>query len=128
VYVRNQRSKAPQCIHRPETWRIWAGQRLNPAACRTVAGAPGSVGSAGPGGHEEGLRRTREWPQGYSWTPTLSIDSVVNVGTVSARRIPFGGGQARRLLIAPFRGGAVVLVRAGESPVNRSGFYEGSCC
>ena len=35
-----------------------------------------------PGGHGEGLRRTRGWPLGHSWAPTLSRESVVNVGTV----------------------------------------------
>jgi hypothetical protein len=74
-----------------------------------------------PDGHEEGLRRTRGWPQGYSWAPTLSIDSVVNVGTVPAYPVRGWGGQARRLPVALARGGAVVLVRAGESPAHGEG-------
>src|SRR5437763_453178 len=73
-----------------------------------------------PDGHEEGLRRTRGWPQGYSWAPTLSIDSVVNVGTVPTHPA-LTGGQARRLLAASVRGGAVVLVRAGESSAHGEG-------
>jgi hypothetical protein len=121
VYVRNQRSKAPQCIHRPETWRIWAGTRLNLAAGRTAAGTLGRCVEGRPGGHEECLRRTRGWPQGYSWAPALSIDSVVNVGTVLARPVRGLGGQARRLPTASDRGGAAVLVRAGESPVHGEG-------
>jgi Transposase, Mutator family len=47
VYVRNQRSKAPQCIHQLETWRIWAGKRHNLTAYRTAVGAPGPVVPAG---------------------------------------------------------------------------------
>ncbi len=47
VYVRNQRSNAPQCNHQLQTWRIWAGKRHTPAAFRTVAGAPGPVVPAG---------------------------------------------------------------------------------
>ena len=46
AYVRNQRSKAPQCIHRPKTWRTWAGTRFNLAAGRTAAGTSGLGGPA----------------------------------------------------------------------------------
>ena len=101
-------------------WRIRAEKRHNPAAARTAAGTLGSGQCDGPGGHEEGLRRTCGWPQGYSWAPTLSIDSVVNVGTVPSCPAPVGG-QARRLPVAAERGGAAVLVRAGESPVHGEG-------
>lgn len=41
--------------------------------------------------------------------------SVVNVGTVPAHPAPWRGGQARRLLVASVRGGAAVLVGAGEA-------------
>jgi hypothetical protein len=121
VYVRNQRSNAPQCIHRPETWRIWAGQRHNSAVFRTAAGTLGRVS----------LSRF-EWPRGrsaaYSWMAAgakLGTDPVnrfvVNVGTDLAHPALLRGGQARRLLTVPGRGGVAVLVGAGESPVHGEG-------
>jgi hypothetical protein len=115
VYVRNQRSNASQFDPPARTWRIWAGQRHNSVAIRSAIGTPRPVDIAGRGGHEESLRRTRGWLQGHSWAPTLSIDSVVNVGTVPAHPVPVWGGQARRLPVASVRGGAAVLVRAGKA-------------
>jgi hypothetical protein len=59
AYVRNQRSKAPQCIHRPEIWRTWAGTRFNLAAGRTAAGT--SRAAVPPPGWPRGR------PAAYSW-------------------------------------------------------------
>ena len=78
----------------------WAA--ANSGGWMSPAGAPGRGGVARPGGHGEGLRRTRGWPLGHSWAPTPSRESVVNVGTVPAPPVRpasrVGGGQARRQL------------------------------
>ena len=97
------------------TWRMWAGQRHNLTANRYVVGTPRLFEIVSRGGHEEGLRRTRGWPQGHSWAPIPSIESMVNVGTavMHPRRVVVG--QARRRPIASQRGGAAVVVRAGEA-------------
>src|SRR5262249_4744275 len=98
---------------------MWAGLRRTLTWISSCVGAPGRGFVARPGGHGEGLRRTRGWLLGHSWAPTLSRESVVNVGTVlvppvrPASRV--GGGKARRQLMASVRGGAVVVVRGRES-------------
>lgn len=63
--------------------------------------------------------------QGHSWTPNLSNEHEVNVGTVLVAPHPlaFGlvGGKARRRLMPLGRGGGPVVVRAGESPAHGEG-------
>ena len=75
--------KAPQAKPPARTWRMWAGLRRTLMWISSCVGAPGRGDEVSrPGGHGEGLRRTRGWPLGHSWAPTLSRESVVNVGTV----------------------------------------------
>lgn len=56
---------------------------------------------------------------GYSWVPTLSIGSAVNVGTIPAvpgpRRRLRCGGKARHRPMLPGWGGGPVVVRDRES-------------
>jgi hypothetical protein len=99
--VRNQRHKAPQAHPPARTWQMRAGSRRTSTGCMSPVEAPGRSDINRPGGHEEGLRRTRGWPLGHSWAPTLSSESVVNVGTVPVfphrPASQVGGGKARRL-------------------------------
>ena len=86
------------------------------AGCRVT---PGPVNVAGreatPKVCGVGVAR----PQGHSRAPRPSIDLVANVGTARTPPAPLagqvGGGQVRRPLVAPGRGGAAVVVRGRES-------------
>jgi hypothetical protein len=65
-------------------------------------------------------------PQGQSWAPPSSSESSVNTGTVlalaSLPRIRRGGrGWVHRRPIGSGRGGAAVVLRAGESPAHGEG-------
>ena len=78
---------------------------------------PGEV--AGPGGHEEGLRRTRGDAAGAKLATDPVDRCAVNVGSVFGRSrrldIQVSSGSARRRLSGQGRGGAVVVVRGRES-------------
>jgi hypothetical protein len=84
-----------------------------------VCGDSGGHSLCARGGHGEGLRRTRGEAAGEKLGTTPADRHMVNVG--SARVPPFpphgqwGGGQARRRLMASGRGGAPVVVRGQES-------------
>ena len=64
-------------------------------------------------------------PPGYSWAPAPPERTSANVGSGSVPPGPawvlLAGGQARRPLWASGRGGAAVVLRAGESPVHGEG-------
>ena len=80
-----------------------------------------------PRGHEESLRRTHGDAAGAQLATSLTDRSVVNVGTVLALPSPPpGGGQARRRLLAPGRGGVLVVVGAQESRAHGEGGQPGS--
>jgi hypothetical protein len=72
-----------------------------------------------PGGHEEGLRRTRGEAAGEELGTAPVNRCVANVGTRLGLPIPpasqAGGGQVRRRLMTPGGGGAPVVVRGRES-------------
>jgi hypothetical protein len=62
---------------------------------------------------------------GNSWAPDSPTGQMVNVGTAwwspGSSCCQHGGGEAHRRLMAAGRGGACVVVRAGESPVHGEG-------
>jgi hypothetical protein len=75
----------------------------------------------GPGGHREGLRRSRGNAAGVEPGASPVDRATVNVGTTSIpfhRLIPAGGGVVDRPDAGRRMGwgGAVVVLRAGESP------------
>jgi hypothetical protein len=78
-----------------------------------------------PGGHDEGLRRSRGEAAGEELGTTPVNRSAVNVGTTSGPPSPpvsqAGGGQARRRLSAPRWGGVPVVVRGRESRLQGEG-------
>ena len=90
-----------------------------------VRGDSGGHSLCARGGHEEGLRRTRGEAAGEKLDTAPADRHMVNVG--SARMPPFpphgqwGGGQARRRLMASGRGGAPVVVRGQESCLHGEG-------
>jgi len=86
---------------------------------------PPTAVHAGGGGHEEGLRRTRGEAAGEKLGAAPVDRHMVNMGTVPASpvrpRSRRGGGQARRQLMGPGRGGAAVVLRARESRAHGEG-------
>jgi hypothetical protein len=78
-----------------------------------------------PGGHEEGLRRTRGEAAGEKLGATPVDRHMVNVGTAlelpSCPAIQVGRGRARRQPMVWGRDGAAVVLGAGESPVQGEG-------
>jgi len=115
VYVRNQRRNAPQvatssnladlgwaAVHarRVLVGDFWAGI--------DVAGREATLKCCGVG-----VAR----PQGYSWAPTPSNESRVNVGTVRRRppRVGERGWAGASSAVDVGRGGASVVVRGRES-------------
>ncbi len=71
-------------------------------------------------------------PRGHSRAPTPTIEQRANMGTVPAppacRASSSGGGLGPARPIGPGRGGAAVVLRAGESPAHGEGrqwFREG---
>lgn len=76
-------------------------------------------------GYEEGLRRTRGEAAGEELDAAPVDRRMVNMGTVPVLpvrpRIRRGGGQARRQLTGPGRGGAAVVLRARESRAHGEG-------
>jgi hypothetical protein len=90
-----------------------------------VGGDSGGHSLCARGGHEEDLRRTRGEAAGEKLGTTPADRHMVNVG--SARMLPFpphgqwGGGQARRRLMASGCGGAPVVVRGQESCLHGEG-------
>jgi hypothetical protein len=62
---------------------------------------------------------------GNSWAPDSSTGQIVNVGTAWWSPSPLlcqsGGGKAHRRLMTAGRGGAFVVVGAGESPAHGEG-------
>jgi hypothetical protein len=65
------------------------------------------------------LRYRRARPAGEKLGTEPADRTAVNVGTRPAS--PFCWGEAQRRLMAPGGGGALVVVRAGESPVHGEG-------
>jgi hypothetical protein len=82
---------------------------------------PGPACSSGPGGHGEGLRRSRGDAAGVEPGASPVDRAIVNVGTTRYRSIALfpAGDEAVDRPDAGRRvrwGGAVVVLRAGESP------------
>lgn len=120
VYERNQCQSSLSDSTAP-TWWIWADQQCTPAP----------PGDSGPGkclrqgGHEESLRRTRGEAAGAQLGTSPANRLCGERGnhplppSPPARQV--GSGQARCRLSAPRWDGALVVVRAGESPAHGEG-------
>ena len=75
-------------------------------------------------GHTESLRRKCGDAAGTELGTSLVNRRVVNVGSVMVLPDPppsWGGGKARRQLMAPWRGGVLVVVRGRESRLHGEG-------
>jgi hypothetical protein len=120
VYERNQR-QSPSSDSPAPTWRIWAEQQCTPAS----AGDSRTGRRLRHGGHEESLRRTRGEAAGAqlgtSPADRLSVERGNHPPPPSSSAKPAGDGQARCRLLASRWDGALVVVRAGESPVHGEG-------
>jgi hypothetical protein len=72
-----------------------------------------------PGGHDEGLRRSRDEAAGAELDADPVNRDMVNVGTISGPSFPscsqHEDGQVHRRLMAPGWGGGSVVVRGRES-------------
>src|ERR1700722_13765069 len=100
-------------------WRMGAGR----GAYLPFHGGelPGRHAGAGPGGHGEVLRGNRGEAAGAELGSSSAERITVNAGTVPVLPVPDalparGAGWARRRPTGPERGGAAVVLRAGESP------------
>jgi hypothetical protein len=120
VYERNQRQSSLRDSSAP-TWWIWADQQCTPA----LAGDSGAGKRLRQGGHEESLRRTRGEAAGAqlgtSPADRLGGERGNHPVPPSPPACQAGGGQARCRLLAPRWDGALVVVRAGESPAHGEG-------
>jgi hypothetical protein len=111
VYVRNQRSNAPQENPPARTWQIWAGQQ------RVSAFRRGEL----LGWLASSARRPRGKPAAYSWRGCRGIAGHLTRRAVQSERgnhpsgpLPPGmmlvGGKARRRLMLPGWDGGLVVV------------------
>jgi len=125
VYVRNQRLKASQETH-----------QLEPGGCGLGCNAHlhdgvvvwGTLWLGDVAGREATLNACGVVVaklQGHSWTPTLSNDSTVNVGTISmapsSANSQLVDGKTHRQSMLSRWGGGPVVVRARESRVHGEG-------
>jgi hypothetical protein len=101
-------------------------------AHRVAVGDSRQVWEAVPGGHGEGLRRSRGEAAGEELGTDPVDRSVVNVGTVvespSCRPARPGSGKAHRLPMARRRGGGSVVVRGRESRPHGEGTQRDRSC
>ena len=108
-----------------QIWRIRAGRGAHPSLM-TGGELPGRHAGAGPGGHGEVLRGNRGDAAGAELGSSSAERIAVNAGTVSVLPVLValpapGSGWVRRRPIGPGRGGAAVVLRAGESPAHGEG-------
>ena len=91
---------------------------------------PGTTIDVGSGGHEEGLRRTRDDAVGAELDTDPADRHTVNMGTLSCLPFPacsqHAGGQGRRRLRGAAGGGAAVVVRGRESRPHGEGRQQAS--
>jgi hypothetical protein len=80
VYERNQR-QSPVSLMPAPTWWIWAGMQRTPLERRRRLRS--RLVRCRPGGHGEGLRRTRGEAAGAQLDTSLVDRLVVNAGTVA---------------------------------------------
>ena len=120
VYARNQ-CKSPSSDSSAPTWWIWADQQCTPA----LAGDSSPGKCLRQGGHEESLRRTRGEAAGAQLGTSPADRLCGERGNHPLPPSPparqAGGGQAHCRLLAAGWDGALVVVRAGESPVHGEG-------
>src|SRR5689334_13119506 len=113
----------------------WLTSRESSAACRTwwmgrfavlesalsdgLSSPAASIPWASEGPDQDCDVRSVAMLPGYSWAPKPSQRSSVNVGSDLASPVPSGlqpgGGQARRPLMTPDRGGVAVVLGGRES-------------
>lgn len=121
--MRNQRLNAPQVT-----------QRLEPGGSGPQSNAHphGDVWATPWSGHVADREATMKdcgvivaMLQGHSWTPTPSMGSGVNVGTIPVAPYPASsqlvGGKARRRLMPSGWDGGSVVVRGRESRLHGEG-------
>ena len=116
VYVRNQRSNAPQDNPPARIWQIWAGQQ-RALARGSVRGTPGPISVVGREATRKVCGVLVARLQGHSWSPNPTNGLRVNVGTIPAAphlasRTLAGGKARRRLTPAGWDGGLVVVAGA----------------
>ena len=91
---------------------------------------PATTIDVGSGGHEEGLRRTRDDAVGAELDTDPADRHTVNMGTLSWLPSPacsqHAGGQGRRRLRGAAWGGAAVVVRGRESRPHGEGRQQAS--
>lgn len=83
AYVRNQRPNSPQEIHRPKPdgWRLGSSAHLHSEPA--VQATPRPIDVVGQEATVKFCGVIVATLQGYSWAPTPSKGSTVNVGTIS---------------------------------------------
>ena len=101
------------------------GRARRVPSCAIAAGTSGQGDRAGPGGHREGLRRTCGEAAGTQPGSSSAERMTVNTGTAWCR-FPAAGSRPGAGIGAPTaeragRGGAAVVLRAGESPAHGEG-------
>jgi len=100
-------------------WWIWAGQQQSASRDSRRQAALSSIQEVDGGGRGDICDCPTARCRGRAGHQSRRRGSVVNVGTAPVSPFPpaiqVGGGQARRLLMTPGRGGVPVVVRGRES-------------
>ena len=124
AYVRNQRPNTPQEIHqpKPDGWGLGSSAHLHRELA--LQATPRPIDVVGQEATAKFCGVVVAMLQGYSWAPTPSKGSSVNVGTISPVLQPasvLGGRKARRRSVPMRWGGGPVVVRDRESRLHGEG-------
>lgn len=124
AYVRNQRPNTPQEIHqpKPDGWGLGSSAHLHRELA--LQATPRPIDVVGQEATAKFCGVVVAMLQGYSWAPTPSKGSSVNVGTISPVLQPasvLGGRKARRRSVPARWGGGPVVVRDRESRLHGEG-------